>query len=225
MGYSRPEGQEKFTIAEMVSDFDIGRVSLGGSVFDIVKLRWLTGKYIRENHTPEQLAQRLQDWRLCQEFVQRIMPLVQPRLETLGDFMPLSAFFWAREIEYPTESLLIKKRDAEQTLKVLQSLLFLFDELPRWQRDDIERKLYEIGRIWEWKIREITGVLFVAISGKNVAPPLYESMELLGKDLCRMRIVTAIEKLGGISKKKLVQLEKEFNQARQNDSRTRRTHP
>ena len=65
---------------------------------------------------------------------------------------------------------------------------------------------------WEWKVRELTGALFVAITGKNVAPPLYNSMELLGKDLSRVRIVAAIQKLGGISKDAIEELERDWKE-------------
>lgn len=214
MGYSRPNGEEKFTVEEMIKDFDINRVRLGGSVFDLKKLAWLSGKYIRENMTPEQVLQKLSDWRFNPSFINALLPHVQQRMETLGDFVPLSTFLWAREVDYPANDLLPKGRNAEEAVKILQSMLFMFEEQPEWNATRVEKMTQEVGKSWQWKIREVTGVLFVAITGKKVAPPLYQSMELLGKDLSRVRIVNAIQKLGALSKEQQEIVEQEWRERR-----------
>lgn len=235
MGYSRPNGEEKFTLEEMIQDFDINRVKLGGAVFDLKKLAWLCGKYIRENFTPETLQQRLVEWRFNPQFLTKILPHMHQRMDTLGDFMPLCSFLWARENDYfvpdfippganleetvknlqkfignAVPNMLPKNRTAEETIKVLQCFLFNIETEPYWNAEWIEKKIHEVAETWEWKIRELTGTLFLAISGKKVAPPLYNSMELLGKDLTRVRIVNAIQKLGGISQEALKELEQEW---------------
>ncbi len=207
MGYSRPNGEEKFSLEEMIVDFDINRVSLGGSVFDLQKLSWLSGKYIREDLTPQQLAKKLVAWRINEEFIAQLMPLVSERMDTLGDFMPLASFFWSRDVEYTSETVLPKKKEAKETAELLQVLLFAFEEQEEWLADQISISIRAIAQIHEWKIREITHPLFVAISGKKVAPPLFDSMEYLGKDICRVRIVKAMETLGGVSKKRLQKLD------------------
>ncbi len=212
MGYSRPNGQEKFTVEEMISDFDIGRVALGGSVFDIHKLRWLSGKYIRESYTPEKLAACMAQWRINSEYFSKVMPLMMERMETMGDFMPRCSFFWAGELDYDAEALIPKKHSAEETAKVLQSMIAGLEHEPVWNAAMIEAKAKEMAKIWEWKIRDIVAPLFVAMTGKNVAPPLFQSMELLGPHICRYRFVQAIEKLGGMPKEKLAELEKELEE-------------
>lgn len=212
MGYSRPEGQEKFTLEEMISDFDIKRISLGGSVFDLHKLRWLSGKYIRENYTPESLYRKMGNWRLNNQFFTKIMPLMMERMDTLSDFMPKCSFFWSGDLEYDPALLIPKKKTAEETIKILQTMTFLCEREIDWNAKTIEKIIRHVFALWDWKARDLTGVLFVAISGKKVAPPLFESMELLGINICRYRLVQAIEKLGGISKDALKNLEKEIQE-------------
>ena len=210
LSYSHPEEKEKFPVKEMIKLFDIDRISLGGSIFDLKKLNWLNGKYIRENHTPELLYRRLGNWKLNNQFLSKVVPLMMQRMETLGDFIPKCSFFWATTLEYDDDLLLLKKRDNADIVKVLQSLLFEYEKSTKWTAEAIEEKIRYIANLWQWKIREITGVLFVAITGSKVAPPLFSSMELLGQNICQYRIMQAIEKLGGLSKKKLSNLEKEL---------------
>lgn len=196
----------------MISDFDIKRISLGGSVFDLHKLRWLSGKYIRENYTPESLYRKMGNWRLNNQFFTKIMPLMIERMDTLSDFMPKCSFFWAGDLEYDPALLVPKKKTPEETIKILQTMTFLCEREIDWNAKTIEKIIRHVFALWDWKARDLTGVLFVAISGKKVAPPLFESMELLGINICRYRLVQAIEKLGGISKDALKNLEKEIQE-------------
>jgi len=212
MGYSRPEGQEKFTVEEMISDFDISRISLGGSVFDLKKLKWLSGKYIRENYTPETLYRKMGNWKLNNQFLTKVMPLMMERMDTLSDFMPKCSFFWAGDLEYNADDLIPKKKTLEETIKILQTATFLSEREVEWTAATVEKIIRKIMAIWEWKAREITAILFVAMTGKRVAPPLFESMELLGPNICRYRLVQAIEKLGGLSKEAQANIEKEIKE-------------
>ena len=91
-------------------------------------------------------------------------------------------------------------------------MLFAIEETPFWNAEIIESKIKEVAEFFEWKLRQATQPLFVAISGRKVAPPLFHSMEFLGKDMSRVRIVNAIAALGGVSKKKLQQYQKAWDQ-------------
>jgi glutamyl-tRNA synthetase len=215
MGYTRPNGEEKFTLEEMIQDFDINRVRLGGSVFDLKKLAWLSGKYIRENFTPEQVYQKLQEWRFSAKYVNSLLPSVHERMETLSDFVPLCSFLWARDVDYLSADLIPKGRTAEDTAKILQCILFMFEEHPVWDATLVEQIVHEVVKAWKWKVREVTGALFMAITGKKIAPPLYQSMELLGKDMTRVRVVSAVQRLGGITKEQQEALEHEWRERRQ----------
>ena len=77
MAWSMPDGEEKFTLAQMAEKFDLKRISLGGPVFDIKKLTWLNGRWLRENLSDEEFAERVQEWALNRDYLMRIVPLVK----------------------------------------------------------------------------------------------------------------------------------------------------
>ena len=80
--YKMPDEREKFNLQEMLAEFDITRVSLGGSVFDQQKLSWLNGCWIREELDEFQLAARLQVWAFNKEYLLPILPHIQKRINT-----------------------------------------------------------------------------------------------------------------------------------------------
>ncbi len=104
MSYSRPDQEEKFSLEAFISDFDIDRISLGGSIFDLKKLRWLNARYIRENYTPEQLWSKLAEWRLNPTFLSGLIPMMQNRMHTLGDLISPCAFLLSTDVTYDPDS-------------------------------------------------------------------------------------------------------------------------
>ena len=91
MGYTLPDQREIFDINEMSENFDIKRMSLGGPIFDIKKLKWLNGRYLREKLTPEEILQRMIEWKANPDFLQKA-PFALKRLETLSDFFHWLSF-------------------------------------------------------------------------------------------------------------------------------------
>ena len=83
MGWWPPDGEEKFTIDKMIENFQLDKISLGGPVFDVQKLRWLNGRYIREDYDAQSLRRALEGWGLGVDMLDRVVPLAQPRMETL----------------------------------------------------------------------------------------------------------------------------------------------
>lgn len=210
MGWSMPDEREKFTLEEMLAVFDIQRVSLGGPVFDVEKLSWLNGLWIRENHTPEQLADRLVDWAFNRDNLLKVMPHVQGRMEMLSDFAPLAAFLVSGMLPIEKDDLIATGLEEERLLEVLQFALWRLEAMKSWQRDAIFQAMKELADAMGMKIRELFMPLFVAISGTTASFSVVDAMELLGPDLSRSRLRHAIELLGGIGKKRLKRLEKTY---------------
>jgi glutamyl-tRNA synthetase len=213
MSYSRPDQKEKFSLDDFVSDFDIDRISLGGSIFDMQKLKWLNSRYIRENYSSEQLWETMEAWRLNKMYLSKMIPMMQNRMHTLGDLIPSCAFLLATDIEYNPELLQSKKMDSAMCAGVLQTMLLGLDAIDKWNQNEIKTITERVAALYNLPTRDITSLLFVAISGMKVAPPLYQSMELLGSDMSRRRIQNAITLLGGIGKKKLKKLEEKWGAA------------
>jgi glutamyl-tRNA synthetase len=215
MGWSMPDEREKFTLAEMLAEFDIQRVSLGGPIFDVEKLRWLNGTWIRENHTPEQLAERLHEWAFNRDYLLQILPLAQARIETLSDFAPLAGFFVSGMPAIDAASF-SAFADTEQLLRNLHFVQWRLETLQDWRRDRIFEVLKELATRLDVKIKDFLAPLFIAISGSASSVSVIDAMAILGPDLSRARVRHAIDALGGASKKQLKVLEKSYAELSRN---------
>lgn len=210
MGWTMPDGEEMFSLEQMKEKFTVERISLGGPVFDQEKLNWLNGKYLRERHTPEQLLQRLFEWKFNPEFATQLMPLAQTRAETLGDIAPLLAFFFQGTLAIDEASFADVKMDPEELKKVLQLILWKLETQRHWEKDNIFADIKAIADFKELKFKDINAPLFIAITGSTASVSVMDAMAILGPDITRGRIRHAITVLGGLGKKKLKSLEKEY---------------
>ncbi|MES3006390.1 MAG: glutamate--tRNA ligase [Pseudomonadota bacterium] len=210
MGWTMPDGREKFTLQEMTESFDLSRVSLGGPVFDVTKLDWLNGKYIRENLSDAQFAELFSAWAFNPEKVARIIPLIKDRIERFSDVAPLASFFLAGLPEIDAAKFEHKKLLPEDCRRILQFVLWQLEQLRELERNEIERSCIGLAETMGIKIRDFLFPLFVAISGRSASTSVIDSISVLGLDIARARIRHAISVLGGISNKEAKALEKEF---------------
>jgi glutamyl-tRNA synthetase len=209
-GWTRAEGDEKFTLSEFVEHFELERLSLGGPVFDVEKLRWLNARYVRENYDAQELLAELREWALSDEHLIRIVPLAQPRLETLSDWGFLTAFFFADRVPLDPAKLQLKGRTSEDLAGFFQMAIWLLEALPEFTHEGIEKTFRDLSEKLDVKLRDLTRPFYVAVTGAEASTPLFRSMEILGLDLSRVRLRHAIEALGGISSKRAKSLEKEY---------------
>jgi glutamyl-tRNA synthetase len=93
---------------------------------------------------------------------------------------------------------------------MLQVTLWNMERIRNWTAEEISESLKETSALFDTKMKLFTAPLYGAICGSKVAPPLFDSMEVLGSDLCRIRIAAAIDVLGGLSGKMLKKLEKKY---------------
>ena len=183
MGGGMPDGSgpvaEKFTLAEMVERFDVKNIRLGGPVFDLTKLKWLNGEYLRAL-TPEKFYSALRETILSDAYLQQIARLVQTRIETLGEFGNLTHFFFADDIMPPVEIFLPKKRTLEETLAFAAEQLTVL-EVTDWTHEALESALKKLGEEKLWSVKENFMLLRAIITGSTMSPPLLESMVVFGK--------------------------------------------
>ncbi len=210
MAYSPADGEEVFSLAEMTAGFDLDRVSLGGPIFDVVKLRNFNGRYLRELST-EQLLDRLKTWMLNDKTWASIVPLAQPRLSQLSDFVPMSAFLLADRLEYEADALQKGFEDPLVVVKLLRFAQWGIEAIDAWDPAAVKAVFTEISEREDVPFKRVLGVFFVAMTGVSVALPLFDSVVLLGKDLTLRRIQYALEtlaqagfSLGGKKQKKLI---------------------
>ncbi len=210
LGWSMPDGEEKFSLQRMIEQFSTERITLGSPVFDVEKLKWLNGRWIREELDDRQLAERLVHWAFNQDNLDRVIPLVKERLEVFSEFGPQLGFLVDGLPSVAPADFENKRLDQAEIVRVLQFVSWSLDSHGDWRPEPINQLFADLAGKLDMKIRDILAPVFVAISGSNVAPPLFESMALLGPDMCRARVRHAINVLGGVSKKQAKRLEKEY---------------
>jgi glutamyl-tRNA synthetase len=191
MGYSLPDGREIFDFAEMVETFDWARVNPVGPVFDVEKLRWLSGHYMRELPV-EEVAGRLVEFMSVSgeaaDQVRRATSLVVERVATLKEAAEMLAFL--DDTGFAVDPDAAAKQLGADATPVLQAAVKALEEVSAFVTADIEGALRAalvdgLGL----KPRNAFGPVRVAVTGRTVSPPLFESIELLGRDraLARLR--------------------------------------
>ena len=210
MGWSMPSEQEKFTLDEMLANFDIQRVSLGGPIFDQEKLSWLNASWIREDLSTEQFAERLHKWLLNSDYIKKFLPMAQGRVERLSDFAPMASFMFAGMLDLSEKDFAHKKLEAADVKKVLQFTLWKLEQLREWDKDNIFADIKALSKAMGIKLGDFNHPVFVAIAGTPNSWSVMESMEILGADMTRARLRHAVEVLGGVSKKETKRFDKEF---------------
>lgn len=211
MGYSMPDERELFTIDEMTAAFDIDRVSTSGPVFDLAKLGWMNGQYIRALN-PDAFMDRVADWALNRDNLAPVAPLVQTRTERLIDILPQVDYLLGERRALTAEDFAHKTLSAEDSRRILDHANRCLEGVEDWQRDALYEALKALADAMEIKLRDINSPLFIAVAGRSVALPLFDSLAYLGRDLTRTRLRSAIDALGGVSKKEAKRLERSYRE-------------
>ena len=212
LGWSMPDGEEKFSLQDMIDKFDIARISLGAPVFDVEKLKWLNGRWLRETLDEDGFADRLVEWAYNRENLLKVIPLVKERVDVFSDLAPMISFFVEGLPDLTEDDLTFKKLEREQVVTMLQFALWRLEAQKAWDRDSLNALFVQLAEEMDIKIRDLLTPMFVAVSGKPVSPPLFDSMSILGPDLIRARVRHALDVLGGVSKKQAKRLEKDYRQ-------------
>jgi glutamyl-tRNA synthetase len=193
MGGGMPAGTEKgtqveiFTLMQMLDQFDFSRISLGGPVFDLTKLKWLNGEYLRAL-TPEDFFAKLKETVFADEYLSQIAPLVQTRIETMAEVGDLADFFFKDNVMPAAEVFLPKKRTLEETLAFAGEQLTVLESTD-FTVEALELALKQLGTDKEWAVKENFMLLRAVLTGRTTSPPLLESLIVFGKarSLDRMR--------------------------------------
>jgi len=189
-GINTKEG-DIFSLPEMLEKFDFKRISLGGPVFDLVKLKWLNGEYIRKQ-TPEQFFAALRETIFSDAYLQSVSTLVQTRIETLGQFGDMTNFLFADNILPPDAVWIPKKRTPEETITFATNQLAVL-EATAWELEAITNALKALGEAEQWSVKENFMLLRAIISGSTQSPPLVESLLVFGKSRCMDRMRRFLE--------------------------------
>jgi glutamyl-tRNA synthetase len=202
LGWSPGTEEEIFSLEELSQRFALSHVHKAGAVFDGDRLDYLNGVYIR-SLTDEQLALRLRPFlpdTLDDDAVVRVVPLIKERLVRLSDAGALVAFLVESDPEvvalYDAEELIPKGRslaDAGVALAAGREALSELDDAD-FAADVLESRCRQAAENLGWKAGDFFRPLRTAVTGRSVSPPLFASMELLGRERVLARIDAALQK-------------------------------
>lgn len=170
---------ERFTLADMVAQFQFERISLGGPVFDLEKLKWLNGVYLRAL-SAEEFFRAVRDTVVGDDYLRQACPLVQERIETLGQFFDWADFLFRDEVMPAADVLVPKKRDLAATRKVIEALGEAL-EAADWTKEALEPALRALAEKTGWSAKEVFMLLRAILTGKSASPPLLESLVVFGR--------------------------------------------
>jgi glutamyl-tRNA synthetase len=200
LGYG-PQGEsEVFTFDEFSASFDWAQVNTVGPVFDLQKLDWLNGQYLRALG-PDEFAQRLVEFAGRTEqldadaiaVITAAAPLVQERTHTLREGVDMLRFLLVPAEAFTVDEAAAAKQLGETARPVLSAALAALEPLADWQTGDIEEALrVTLVDGLGLKPRNAFGPVRVAVTGSTVSPPLFESMELLGRETALARLRNAL---------------------------------
>jgi glutamyl-tRNA synthetase len=193
---SSAEGDEVMTVADLIARFEVEHLSLGGPVFDFVKLDWLNGKYIRDL-PPAAFVERIREWGGDRERFAAMAALAQARIERLSDLAPLLAFFFAGRLDLTEAQLLAgQKLDKNEIRRALALAMWDLDALQTFDKSAVETVLTGVAERLNRKFRDIARAFYVTLTGSPTSVPLYDALVLLGRDIARERLRGALNTLG-----------------------------
>jgi glutamyl-tRNA synthetase len=213
MGWSMPDEQERFTLDEMIASFEIDRVSLGGPIFDIEKLDWLNGEWLRHGLSEQEALRRLMTWGFGQSFFESAWPHLKTRIATFGDAEQWLRPLWVGEPDYDAIALHSHGIEPDVVIEGLQYLVWRLDSERQWSRESVMDAVQFVCQQLHLKMKEWMPVMFIALSGSTQAISAFDLAVLLGPDRTRARLRLALERLGGVSKKAQKRLEKSYQAA------------
>jgi glutamyl-tRNA synthetase len=212
LGWSTGTEEEVLSLDELVARFDIEHVQKAGAVFDRERLEWLNGQWIRRLE-PQELIDRLHPFLeadLAESRIERLptdeelralLPVVQERLPTLGAIGELIGFLFTDRVEPDPSTIVPKRWDATVTREALIAARAEIADLGAisYEADELEPRLRELAERRGWKAGDLFMAIRVAVTGRPVSPPLFDSLVALGPDRTLARLDRAIEALGGVA--------------------------
>jgi glutamyl-tRNA synthetase len=205
IGWSLDDKTEIMSRQELIDNFSLERIGKTGAIFNREKLNWMNGVYIRRL-TAEEFLEAAQPYLMDdldagkaviaeEDYVRGVLPLVQERARTLVEVVDLTRFFFTEELNYDASLLISKNMDAKSTIEALKASQEKLERLSSFDTDSLEAVLRPLAAELGLKTGQLFSVLRVAVTGRTAAPPLFDTMAVLGKERCIKRIKAALARL------------------------------
>ena len=206
LGWNPGDTQEKFSLDELTAAFSLERVNRANAVFELQKLIWLNGVYIRSltvddltNRTVPFLAEAgmIDPGKVDRAYVRDAVALEQERLKNLAEAPSVLDFFFADDVTPEPKLLVAKKQSPSDSLEALERAYDNLQSLEDWNLENIEVCLRGLAADLGWKAGQLFMPIRVAITGKTATPPLFETMVVLGRERTLTRMRSAIDAFAG----------------------------
>jgi glutamyl-tRNA synthetase len=196
MGWGVPE-DDVMTLDEMIARFNLNKLTPSPAAVNFSKLDHFNATHIRLL-TNEDLAARIKPYFLNEALIvddaklEKIIPLIRERLVTLDDSLPFAAWFFKDAIVPKAEELVAKNLNAAQSAEIVRKSYDILAELPAITLATAEPPMRALVEQLGLSPNQVFGILRVAVTGQTVSPPLFESMEIVGKKKVLERLHQAV---------------------------------
>lgn len=187
MGWSYGDDREIFRLDEMIQVFDIKKISLGGPVFDLVKLTWLNQHYMHKMDD-ESFVDYLRAEIFSESYLKSLKPLVLERMSRFEQFVDNNAFFFNGALDYSHVSILPSGKEKHEISAMISGLLESLDDLYEWTSAHIHSLMNQHRESIGWKPKDYFMTIRMIVTGRKDSPPLAESMEVIGREMVRFRL-------------------------------------
>jgi len=188
--WNHPNDLEIFGIDEFIKHFSFQKMHIQGPIVDLDKLNWINGQWIRKKPDTD-LIKDLQAFRpknLSQEKLTQILPLIKERLETLSQLKDLTSYFISEPKIDPQLLLKEAKVDKPATADYIIQVSKALEAVDNWSVKTLETSLRNFQKQSSWKPRPAFMTIRIAITGRTTTPPLFDTMQILGKDKVLFRL-------------------------------------
>ena len=207
LGWHPKEDEEIFSLDDLIKKFKIEDMGVSPSVFDIEKLDYLNGYYIRKKEISvltelclpfleENIKKADSENQKDIDFIKKVVAAEQERLKKLSEIGELTEFFF-KQPEYEADLLIWKKMTKEDALKNLSEVIQIINAISEdsWSAKEIEEKMFAYLKAHDLKTGEYLWPMRAALSGRKASPGPFEIAEILGKKEVAERLTTAANKL------------------------------
>jgi glutamyl-tRNA synthetase len=197
MGWSYDDRTEFFTMPELIEKFSLDKLNPSPAAINFTKFDHFNGLHIRNLEVSE-LAQRLRPffesagYKVDEEKLIKVTPLIQERIVTLDDAPIMGGFFFRETIQPATEDLVGKKMTPAESAAALRTAYDILVTLPMINQETAEEPLRTLAETLGISAGQLFGILRASVTGQTVSPPLFESMAVIGKEKVLERIQHAI---------------------------------
>ncbi len=189
----------------MIQHFSLERIGKTAAIFNKDKLEWMNGVYLRKLSSEEFARQAMPflyrqlppsvKHPLNSDYISQIVPLIQERARTLAEVFQLADFFFLDEPQYATKLFLSGGIDDKSAIQAIETALQRLETVKNWDAASLEGILRPLATELNLSTGKLFGLLRVATTGRTAAPPLFQTMAVLGKEKCLKRLYMALQLL------------------------------